>query len=302
LNQAIKKMSHKDESFNEFFKNFKAKNEQGFANVIDMTQAEQEDKLLQVTPEMRKNQMIMMDEFRRRKNLKDYHDGMQDVDRKVGLASQMDAVLPVDMKRASTEGMHKYMASNEERFFEPARDEIFEPRDFTVVFLDSDSVTNVTSLSRTNKRRVLIFIGNGNGLVSYGKGKAGEYEQAFDNAFKNARMNMCCLDINEIMTSPRIIAGRHNDFKIRIMPQETPNYWGNPTIWEMLKHTGFYHCRFVCVSRKRDPYSLVYGFFNAIIKNKSIDQIAMVSGKKWHRQAFINPTTNSQDIRTYITH
>jgi len=32
-----------------------------------------------------------------------------------------------------------------------------------------------------------MFIGNGNGLVSYGKGKAGEYEQAFDNAFKNAR-------------------------------------------------------------------------------------------------------------------
>ena len=40
----------------------------------------------------------------------------------------------------------------------------------------SDSVTNVTSLNRVNSRRVLIFVGNGNGLVSYGKGKAEEYE------------------------------------------------------------------------------------------------------------------------------
>jgi hypothetical protein len=28
---------------------------------------------LEITPEMRKNQMIMMEEFRRRKNMKDYH-------------------------------------------------------------------------------------------------------------------------------------------------------------------------------------------------------------------------------------
>jgi hypothetical protein len=30
-------MAQKDESFNEFFKNFKAKNEQKWANIIDMT-------------------------------------------------------------------------------------------------------------------------------------------------------------------------------------------------------------------------------------------------------------------------
>jgi ribosomal protein S5 len=33
----------------------------------------------------------------------------------------------------------------------------------------------------------LIFVGNGNGLISYGMGKADEYEQAFENAFKIAR-------------------------------------------------------------------------------------------------------------------
>ena len=151
---------------------------------------------------------------------------------------------------------------------------MFDPRHFTLIFLDSDSVTNVTSLNRTNQRRVLIFIGNGKGMVAYGKGKAEEYEQAFENAFKNARANLLCLDIEDVFTSPRCLSGRHNDFKIKIYPQDVPNYWGNPTIWEMLKHTGFFHCRFVCVSRKRDPYSLVYGFFNAIVRTKTPTQIS----------------------------
>jgi len=55
LNQSIRQMARQDESFNEFFKNFKAKNEQGWANVVDMTQAAQEERLLEVSPEMRKN-------------------------------------------------------------------------------------------------------------------------------------------------------------------------------------------------------------------------------------------------------
>jgi len=111
---------------------------------------------------------------------------------------------------------------------------------------------------------------------------------------------MICLDLEEVFTTPRLLEGRHNDFKIKIIPQNVPNYWGNPTIWEMLKHTGFFHCRFICISRKRDPYSLVYGFFNAITKNRTPSQIAMVSGEKLHRLGYVNPTTNSLDFRSYL--
>ena len=50
-----------------------------------------------------------------------------------------------------------------------------------------DSVTNVTKLNRINHRRVLLFIGNSDGIISYGKGKAMDYENAFDQAFKRLR-------------------------------------------------------------------------------------------------------------------
>lgn len=227
---------------------------------------------------MRKNQMVMLEEFRRRKNLENYFDLMTDKQREEAVAAKDNSKLPIDMSDKTLKNINDFQGSGPERFFEAGHGEIFDPRQFTLIFIDSDSVTNVTSLNRVNARRVLIFIGNGRGMVAYGKGKASEYEQAFDNAFKDARANMLLLDIEDIFTSPQVLNGRHNDFKIKIYPQQVPNYWGNPTIWEMLKHTGFFHCRFVCISRKRDPYSLVYGFFNAIVKNKTPSQIAQISG------------------------
>lgn len=37
LNASIKSMAKRDPSFNEFLKNFKAKNEQNWASIVDMT-------------------------------------------------------------------------------------------------------------------------------------------------------------------------------------------------------------------------------------------------------------------------
>jgi hypothetical protein len=62
----------------------------------------------------------------------------------------MDELSPFDMHPDSINNAQQYKGSGEERFFEPKRDEIFNPSDFTLVFLSSDSVTNVTSLNRVN--------------------------------------------------------------------------------------------------------------------------------------------------------
>ena len=80
-----------------------------------------------------------------------------------------------------------FIHSGPERFFTPNKDEIFSPSDFTLIFIDSDSVTNVTALNRINHRRVLLFIGNSNGVISYAMGKGEDYENAFETAFKKLR-------------------------------------------------------------------------------------------------------------------
>jgi ribosomal protein S5 len=88
------------------------------------------------------------------------------------------------------------------------------------LFIDSDSVTNVTALNRTNARRVLVFIGNGNGVFSFAMGKGDDYEQAFEAAFKKLRTNLIIIPMHWIMTSPMVMVGRHNDYRIKILPQE----------------------------------------------------------------------------------
>lgn len=182
-----------------------------------------------------------------------------------------------DLKMSDEKRNLQYMQKKQagpERHFEPSKDDVFDPRDFTLIFIDSDSVTNVTTLNRINQRRVLIYCGNGNGLISYGKGKGEDYEQAFDNAFKHMRTNLVCLSHDINFSSPKIMEGAHNDFRIKIWPQERPNYWGNPMIWKMLLHAGFVHCRYTCKSRKREPYSMIYAFFNAVTCNMTPAEIA----------------------------
>ena len=218
LNESIKSMAKRDESFNEFLKNFKAKNEQGWANIIDLTQDEQERRLLEKTPEERKSEMIMLEEFRRRKNLERYFEQVKK-QKSVEAIEQGKRNSIVDMDDEAITKESQYKSSGPERFFTPSHDEIFNPSEFTLIFIDSDSVTNVTALNRVNARRVLLFIGNGNGVISYAMGKGEDYEAAFETAFKKLRANLVCIPLDQMMTVPQILKARHNDFRITIYPQ-----------------------------------------------------------------------------------
>lgn len=90
-------MARRDESFNEFLRTFKAKNETKWANIIDMTQAEQEEMLLAKSPEYRRNEMVMLEEFRRRKNMKNYFDLKKNKERHLDNWHGQEDVLFQDM-------------------------------------------------------------------------------------------------------------------------------------------------------------------------------------------------------------
>ena len=123
--------------------------------------------------------MVMLEEFRRRKKLKDYFDLM----RKREIEKNEDSGTTnafQDMDENALFRDKPFQGTGPERFFERDEDDIFNTKHFTLIFIDSDSVTNVTKLNRVNHRRVLLFIGNSDGVISYGKGKAVDYENAFE--------------------------------------------------------------------------------------------------------------------------
>lgn len=217
LNASIRSMAQRDESFNEFLRSFKAKNEQGWANIIDATQDEKEELLLAKSPEYRRNEMIMLEEFRRRKNYKKYYELNKKHYDDLNINEHAHKGLEYPGQITSNKEAD-YDSIGPERHFTLQSKEMFDPSGFTLIFMDSDSVTNVTKLNRVNHRRVLIFCGNGRGMISYGKGKGVDYEQAFDQAFKKMRNNMVCLDWDENWTVPTMLKGHHNDFYIKIWP------------------------------------------------------------------------------------
>eukprot|EP00349_Pseudokeronopsis_sp_Brazil_P000436 CAMPEP_0202964088 /NCGR_PEP_ID=MMETSP1396-20130829/8158_1 /ASSEMBLY_ACC=CAM_ASM_000872 /TAXON_ID= /ORGANISM="Pseudokeronopsis sp., Strain Brazil" /LENGTH=51 /DNA_ID=CAMNT_0049685907 /DNA_START=687 /DNA_END=842 /DNA_ORIENTATION=+ len=51
-------------------------------------------------------------------------------------------------------------------------------------------------MNRTNQRRVFLFTGNYNGVIGYAMGKGDDYEKAFDNAFKELKQNLICLNLD----------------------------------------------------------------------------------------------------------
>ena len=53
------------------------------------------------------------------------------------------------------------------------------------MFLYAGMTTNVTKLNRVLKRRCLLFIGNGAGIIGYGKGKGPDYRTAYNRAVEN---------------------------------------------------------------------------------------------------------------------
>ena len=142
--------------------------------------------MLEKTPEQRKNEMVMMEEFRRRKNLERYYSYMKEqMNEDHSVVGERQPLIDMDDEAITRESQFKH--SGPERYFTPGKEDIFNPADFTLIFIDSDSVTNVTALNRVNARRVLLFIGNGNGVISYAMGKGEDYEAAFETAFKKLR-------------------------------------------------------------------------------------------------------------------
>jgi len=136
-----------------------------------------------------------------------------------------------------------------------------------LIFIDSDFVTNVTKLNRVNSRRVLLYMGNSAGVISYGKGKGSDYESAYNGAFKKLKENMVCIHLDRMNSVPMILTGKHNDFRLKIYSQEIGNYWGGFLMWQMLYFAGLTNYRFVINSRKLEPYSMIYAFFQAVTKN-----------------------------------
>lgn len=68
--------------------------------------------------------------------------------------------------------------------------------DFIMIMLERNTSTKVTTLNRINFYRTLLFMGNGNGLISYGKSRDLTPEGSMTKAIIECKRNIIALPLD----------------------------------------------------------------------------------------------------------
>jgi ribosomal protein S5 len=147
----------------------------------------------------------------------------------------------------------------------------------------------MTRLNRVYERRILLYMGNKEGMISYGIGRGGLYNEAYTEAYRQLKKNLIVIRQDPLFSCPTDLKARFNDFRIYIRSQYDPKIWGNPIMALMLRYAGLYHCSFVIISRSKEPYAMVFAFFKAVTKNVTPDILAEMSGTKSNNQYIGRP-------------
>lgn len=242
-----------------------------------------EDILKQETTTEKKDELEMLKEFERRRKFKSAFDVADKIE-SLNDVHRHKRINPPEKPSAEEE---KPRETLERRLLpDPDKGELYDPRHFNLIFLDSGMVCNITRLNRIYNRRVLIYMGNKDGLISYAIGKGPLYEDAWINAYKELRKNLTVINLDKNMSLPVNLFARFNDYRLFLKSTYNPSIWGDPKMCLMLRYAGIYHVEFSIISREKDPYAMIYCFFKCLTKN--------VTRQQWME------ITNTRDYKEYI--
>eukprot|EP01016_Furgasonia_blochmanni_P056282 TRINITY_DN956_c0_g1_i9.p1 TRINITY_DN956_c0_g1~~TRINITY_DN956_c0_g1_i9.p1 ORF type:complete len:234 (-),score=36.47 TRINITY_DN956_c0_g1_i9:234-935(-) len=158
--------------------------------------------------------------------------------------------------------------------------------DFRMMILFRDTTTLVTTLNRVNHFRALVFMGNCNGVIGYGKGRGNDNEQALNNAIKLCKRNLIAIPIDHLNTWTEEVKTSFYGCGFEVIPTESMNAWGHHVMAHMLFLAGVHHCKFKLLFRNLNPYAMVYAFFKAMTLNRTPKTIAERSGVKIYQTSF----------------
>jgi ribosomal protein S5 len=283
----------KNEEFNQFFKDFKEKNKDKWASVINGM--ELDDDLLKTEVQSEKaDEAEMLREFEQRRKFKSAYDAVENVEKG---SNSVDPSKMLKPKKVVT----KELKESFEQILNPNPEEgeIFDPRLFHMIFIHADMICNITRLNRVYNRRVLIYIGNKRGLISYAVGRGPLYEDAWLNAYKELRKNLIAIEVDPAFSCPRDILVRFNDYRLKIYSCPNPSLWGNPIMCLMLRYAGLYHVMFSIVSRNKEPYAMVYAFFKAVTQNVTRQQLLEMRNMRSFKEYIGRPRRFEQPADKY---
>ena len=151
---------------------------------------------------------------------------------------------------------------------------------------DSEFIEKLVVINRVSKTvkggriarfAALMVIGDGNGRVGYGLGKAAEVPEAIRKATEDAKKNMITVSIKGT-TIPHEIIGEYGAGKVLLKPaSEGTGLIAGGTARKVLEAAGIRDVRAKCL-RSNNPVNVVKATFAGLKALRTAEQVAQIRG------------------------
>lgn len=152
--------------------------------------------------------------------------------------------------------------------------------------LDTRLVSNITFFGRVSGFTSLVYMGNFNGVIGFGKARASDSSESFDRAVEKCKQNLVAIDLDLFNTSPTHLYAKYNGIKLELQPRKEFNSWGSLRVGSMLQLAGVHHCMFDIVADEYIPYTLMYCFMKLMMQNSTPKSLAQKYGIKSYESIF----------------
>mmetsp|Transcript_64462 Transcript_64462/g.74933 ORF Transcript_64462/g.74933 Transcript_64462/m.74933 type:complete len:358 (+) Transcript_64462:17-1090(+) len=281
--QKFTQNAQSDVEFREFLKSFNERHKE-FPNITDVSHYLQTQDMFQKTPEMRKDELMMLDEFRARRKERE---GFLNKETSKNPLEQDENDLSDD--EFDEYGIFKELEKQKGLKYETMKPEFTMDENFRIILLSQGTTTLVTTLNRINYFRVLLFCGNMNGIIGFAKGKARDQEGAMLKAMNNLKRNLIAIPLDHLNSMPLNITAKYEGVKLILKHKSHFDSWGSQVMANMLMLSGITETKFKLIVTTRNPYAMVYCFFKAVTQNVTPKMLSEERGIKLYTQYIGRP-------------
>lgn len=260
LSESVKQFARRDEEFNTFLQDFRRADEPKWRSLLDVQKAEDfRDfaKDFEKSPQQKLDELHMHEQMRKKHIAKEYHSALK---------TKEEEEL---WKKPTMFGQFGLSASM-----------LLDWDEFELLFLDAGMTTNVTTQQRVSSRRILLFMGNCDGIISFGMGKGWDYSSAYEDAIRQLKRNIVAIPSDPFYPCVRYLESKFHCTTIRIYPSKSGRIKGKPLYMDMLLLAGLRNCQFQITGRNDDIYPLTNAIYQALLRTTSPKILAERTGQK----------------------
>ena len=153
-----------------------------------------------------------------------------------------------------------------------------EPSEYTEKLVSLNRVSKTVKGGRIFKFAALVVVGDGNGLVGFGLGKASEVPDAIRKGIEDAKKNVIRISLKGT-TIPHEVIGKFGagEVLMKPAPQGTGVIAGG-AVRAVMEMAGIRDIRTKCL-RSNNPCNVVTATINGLATLRDAEQVAVVRGK-----------------------